>query len=359
MSISECIAKELHSKKFSGNEINKLLKDKLLIKFMNDDDNNDGMIFKTGLNIYISDFNPDAIFLDSGICTDSVCSGGICVTTIDHYYKWMHRYRDYVRYVTIPDDARVSIREKELICDRVILSERFLTEYFLSDMFEQELISYDQMLEIVKNDGHIIKYINQIFRTDDMMMEAVKSKISGFEQIPQQFRTENMMIEAVTRNGYELQYIPQEFRTNMIMLEAVKQNYLVLSLVDQRFRTGHMMATAVAKSWDACLMIKPEKYDVTIVEDAIKTDIGFDFLSSKLTTYKVLLDYAKTHYFLRIMDVISTIEENIKIYERMFVQVVHQRKQQRKQERIKKEEVEIENLSSGSYWNLSKNCFGF
>jgi len=275
MSFSEYIGKKL-----TGKQVNQLLKGVPLIKFMNDDDNNDG----------------------------------IYVTTLDNFHCWIDNYGEYVRYVTLPDDARVYIEDMKMKCDKLILSEIKSKKYFLSDMFEQKMISYGQMLELVKKNEYALVYIDQKYRTNEMMMCAVKKNGHVLHHIDQQFRTNDMMIEAVKQNGLALRYINQEFRTNDMMIEAVKQNRYAL------------------------LYIVFEFFNVAIVEQAVKTDDGLQFIRDRLQTYETLWKYLDESSYHR-----GVIKQNIETYRAMLNEVL---------KRMEKEK-------NKAIINQIKGCFGF
>jgi hypothetical protein len=102
-------------------------------------------------------------------------------------------------FVSLPDDTRVYIEPNEMKCDKVILSEKIPKKHFLSNLFEQKVISYDRMLELVEKNGIGIKYIDQKFKTKDMLTNMVKRNWEILKHIEQPFRTDEMMMEQLNK----------------------------------------------------------------------------------------------------------------------------------------------------------------
>jgi hypothetical protein len=168
--------KEHLYKEYSGSEFKRLLGDDVnyFIKFMNNDDIHYNMIYKTGLNVDIEEFNP------GNECT----KGGIYFCHLQDYRCYVNSYGNYIRKVVIPDDARIYIEENKFKADKVILEEKEIKGEKLKSLLELYIKNND-VLSIIKNDGYVIEYI------------------------PQELRTESIMMEAVKQNGFAIQFIPQ------------------------------------------------------------------------------------------------------------------------------------------------------
>jgi len=98
MNLNQYVGKVL-----SGAEFVKILDGVLLVKFVNNDDVHFGMTYRTGLNTDILEFNPN------GECS----GGGIYFTTLNDMYNHITSYGDYMRYVTLPNDAKVYVEKKQ------------------------------------------------------------------------------------------------------------------------------------------------------------------------------------------------------------------------------------------------------
>ena len=221
------------NKKMSGEAVNQLLKGSVLIKFMNDDDTHYGMTYVTGLNTDILPFFPDARWP----------SGGIYVTTLRDFYCHVSSYGNYVRIVSLPDDARVVISHRKMKCNKVILSERMLIKDFISEMIEQKKLTDKSILEAVQHNGRVLKFIEQKFITYEMMLAAVKQDATALYWIEQKFRTHEILLEAVKENGWILDDIEQEFRTEQIMIEALMQEPCAIQFIEHEFRTDAINKT--------------------------------------------------------------------------------------------------------------------
>jgi len=247
-------------KVLSGEELVKLLDGMLLVKFMNNDDVHHGMTYQTGLNTDILEFNPN------GKCSE----GGLYFTTLSDMYNHITSYGDYMRYVTLPDDAEIYVEKNKMKSKQIILSEKVLIKDFISNMIRQHHVTKDDFLERVKQNGHFLKYIDQQLRTNEIMLEAIKKNGYALQYIDQQFRTNEIMLEAIKQNGNALDYIDEEFRTHEIMLEAVKQNGNALYHIDQQFRTNEIMLEAVKQNGIALYHIDQQFRTDEIMLEAVK-----------------------------------------------------------------------------------------
>src|SRR5271156_5210077 len=156
----------------TGKRVKELLNGMPLLKFMNDNDKHYNMIYKDGLNEDVLSFNP------SNECS----SGGIYITTLDNYDHFYDGYGNYAREVIIPDDARVYIEEDKMKCNKVILKEKKNKVDLLKDLFNKNL---EISLKVIKQNGNVLRFIEQEFRTNQMMMEAVRQNGNALEYIKQ------------------------------------------------------------------------------------------------------------------------------------------------------------------------------
>jgi hypothetical protein len=380
MSFSDNISDEFSSnkptdKELTGNAMNELLKEtnEILIKFMPSDNNDEGMIFKTGLNVILCEFNPQTTYCERF----SLRSGAIYATTMLFFHSWMYEYDEYsdhfkycVRHVTLPDDARVIIKNNEhnkLYCDKVILSEPVQSKYFLSSMFEQKIVSYDRMSEYVKKCGYIINYVDKKYRTPEMMAYAVKNDPFLLDLVPQEFRTNEMMMDAIGKNYMVLRFIPHEFITRHMMMISIPQSWDVLSYVNQEFLTNEIMMFAVRNNWralqviveyrrtneiileavkqdyHACKMIDLEQYNEKTVNFAVEIDDMLQFLKNRLETYETLLKILKEKN--KPVDFAPNINKNVKIYKRMLNKALEQRNVIYDNQKINEKEKERNDLT--------------
>ena len=92
----------------SGKEFNRLYKDRTFVKTTNKDENHYGFKYKTGLNIDTTLFDPN---IEHG--------AGLYFTDIEYLYNWVDIYSIcgypvWMRYVTIPEDAKVFVNDKDI-----------------------------------------------------------------------------------------------------------------------------------------------------------------------------------------------------------------------------------------------------
>lgn len=145
----------------SGKDFN-TYNNELIVKLTYENENHNGFIFKTGLNIDVNPFVPDCK------CT----SGGIYCTPVKHFHRWLSyngKKCIYMRAVKIPNDARVCVDRYKLKADKIILGEKITIDDVITKMFsfeENESLNlelnnlFDCFKAIKKNEHDISKVLS-------------------------------------------------------------------------------------------------------------------------------------------------------------------------------------------------------
>ena len=129
----------------TGKQFNEILKNDTLYKFTNIEENHNGYQYVDGLNIDTNEFD-----INRGECS----KGGLYFTSEKYIYQWMYGY-EYVRIVTIPDDARVCIYKTKFKSDKIFVEPRIR-------IYDSDLLSNEEVQKLaVKQNGHAIKYIKK------------------------------------------------------------------------------------------------------------------------------------------------------------------------------------------------------
>lgn len=198
----------------SGKTLNHILNNLPLLKFMNDDD----MIYQTGKNTYILEFDPSR-------------KRGISCTTLIHSGLYYKKYGKYARSVQIEDDAMVYVEMNKIKCNKVILGEKEpkkkLIRRLITVTGNNECAEY-----IVKMNSYMIKYIDPKQRTEDMIICAIKSHGSDeefdiFNCVKKNKITTKIIFESLKVNGFQtLKHIDyRDWTIEMIKCAAKYHNY--------------------------------------------------------------------------------------------------------------------------------------
>jgi hypothetical protein len=100
---------------FTGKQFKQLIGDRKLYKFTNENEQHQGMKYKTGENKDVLKFNP------TGECS----MGGLYFTEEKHANYW-GRGNSWCRRVSLSDDALIYVENKKFKADKIILGERSL-----------------------------------------------------------------------------------------------------------------------------------------------------------------------------------------------------------------------------------------
>lgn len=194
------MSKLLIGRLYSGEEFNKRIKNKKLVKLTTESEMHNNFQFNTGINIDPISFNP----------TDECLPGGFYFCDHDKfsmYLEYGNKRCINMRNVTIPNDAKVYIELFKYKADKFILDEPI-------KIFENN----ELCLELIKQTDSALKYIKQ--QTEELCLIAVKK--NGFALRFVKVQTNQICLEAVKENGLALEYV--ENKTEEICSVAIKQN---------------------------------------------------------------------------------------------------------------------------------------
>ena len=240
---------------FTGKTFNKKYTGVQFVKLTNIDENHNGYQFKDGLNVDTIPFS-----------TQRDCSpGGIYFCRIDNFVKYLKygtKTMHFIRFVTIPDDAKVFQEHDKYKSDKIILSERY-------NIFENEKICLEAVkqnsgvlkyiehqtpemcLIAVQKDGHALQYVKE--QTHDLCLIAIRQNSGALEYVKDQ--TSELCLIAVRKNGYNLEFVKNQ--TPEICLAAVKQKGCALQYVKDQDQTHDLCLIAVQQNSAALLYVAP------------------------------------------------------------------------------------------------------
>jgi hypothetical protein len=221
----------------TGKQFNEKYKNEIFVKLTNETETHNGFQFKTGLNIDPIDFN-----------SPEECKAvQLYFYNLNNLAKWLRYKREdmkYMRYVTIPDDAKVYVEVDKVNANKIILSERNLiyeseiwnnTDYQLSAIKQSEYVlkyiknQTDEIcLEAVKQNGYALRHVSK--QTNEICLAAVNQEGDTLSAVENQ--TDEICLAAVRQNGFAIQYVKNQ--TNELCLEAVKENGCALEYVNNQ-----------------------------------------------------------------------------------------------------------------------------
>lgn len=125
----------------TGKEFNAMYKDKLFYKFTYDNDTHYGMTYTDGLNEDINEFST------------SDNKTGIYFFETRRAFKHYNKKYGYIRKVTIPDDAKIGVRETSFRTNKIIFSpkEKFGSDLALLDTFFTTRVESIEINEVFYN----------------------------------------------------------------------------------------------------------------------------------------------------------------------------------------------------------------
>ena len=256
-------------KEITGKEFNNIFKDKTtLLKFTSENENHNGIQYHDGLNTDIYNFD-----ISKGECS----SGGLYFTSKENIAEWIKNH-EYVRIVTIPDDARICIYETKFKSNKIILEPRI--KILDSDLLLDEQVQIDGLLhglriESIKNPCVLIqkliieKYgitnihlINEL--SEQAQLEIVNKNVNAIHYI--QNPNEEVQMTAVNKDGFAIQYISNP--SEKVQLAAVNQQGCAIGYIQNP--SEKVQLAAVNQDYDAIgwILIPSEK----VQQAAIKQD---------------------------------------------------------------------------------------
>ena len=226
---------------YTGEEFNRMNRNKKLIKLTNKFCSHRGFKYKKGLNV------------DKYKLVFGKNKGGFCFTDMLNISKWLKYYFYKMKYcwdIVIPDDATIHIYPDYYKSNKFILSNKrnikdlkcWNNMKFCKYVVKQNpyAIKYvkiqtpDMCMSAVKHRGYLLKYIK--IKTYDICLEAVKQYGMSLEYVSEKFKNERLCIEAVKKTGYALKFVPKNIQTIRICISAVQNAVLAYTYVNQEHR---------------------------------------------------------------------------------------------------------------------------
>ena len=198
-------------KEITGKQFNEIFKNNTFYKFTNDEEIHYGYQYVDGLNIDTNEFD-----IKGGEC----CKGGLYFTSEKYIYEWIDEYQ-YVRVVTIPDDARVCIYKNKFKSNKIFVEPRIkiCDSYLLSNEELQKLA--------VQQNGHAIHYIKD--PSEEVQKLAVQQNGGAICYIKEP--SEEVQKLAVQKNWGAIQYIKDP--SDQVQKLAVQQNWGAIKYIKE------------------------------------------------------------------------------------------------------------------------------
>lgn len=102
---------------------------------------------------------------------------------------------------------------------------------------------YEDWLENIKENGHLLRGVPEEFRTVELCLEAVKSCGVSLRYVPKEIRTVEICLAAIKKCGWGLEFTPEEIKTPELCREAVRFYALHLKHVPEIFLDLEKLAT--------------------------------------------------------------------------------------------------------------------
>ena len=248
-----------------------------------------GYEFINGLNIDPIPFNPE------GECS----SGGFYFTEYNKICYWLTYTKDltYIAEVTIPDDAKVHIKDNKFKADKLILNlnnkitikdhECWNDEDFCKiavrtngHYLEFAIVQNDEICELaVQQDGHALQFVRK--QTEEICKLAVQQYGSALKYVIN--KTDEICKLAVRRDGFFLKHVVNQ--TDEICKLAVQQDgyYLTFVVVQNDEickaavqQNGHALKYVVNQTDEICkLAVQQDGYALKYVKDkALKEQLN-------------------------------------------------------------------------------------
>lgn len=305
---------EIMNGEITGRKFNALYGHIQFCKLTNSTECHNGYIFKTGLNIDFRNFVP---YNDYG--------GGIYFTSFNDIHLWLNyngERMSYLRYVTIPDDARIFYETDKVKTNKIILSEKiyiwtnfYICQHILKYSFNNYIVDHPlQYINIYnqtdmktlykiafQKNGCAIMYANLHYLDEDLILTAINQNAKALQYIPYYMQTYNICFKAVSQNGWCLEFVNAELQDVVICEYAIKDcphtvqfvstihnkrhtldylYYLAITLdpnmlcyVSEEFQTFDLCLNSINKDYDTINLIK---------NNFLKTQIAFHFNIKKI-----------------------------------------------------------------------------
>jgi hypothetical protein len=257
------------------------------IKLLRKDENHHGLQFKTGLNVDIQPWRPQA----------DCAPGGIYFCRLNQLHRWLDLYSDvaWCRWVSIPADAEL-VDCGDLFkfkANKVILSERVPIEEIIRGYFDiHELYKLNRIaaafmdpsdpkcveavrndpsgtvfrtmkhqkpeicLEMVSRDWRLLQYVRE--QTPEICLAAVKQNNYAIVYVREQ--TPEICMAAVNNDGYALQYV--RVKTQELCDVAVEKTPYAIHYVPTQFKTPDLCMSVVQRQPHLLCKIENQTFDL-------------------------------------------------------------------------------------------------
>ena len=197
----------------SGKAFNEKTKGKVFVRFTNSSENHNGFQYKDGLNVDTEKFNP------RGSCT----GGGLYFCEGDQFTNHYQNHT-YLRFVTIPSDAKVYVDHSKFKANKFILGKRIEFDYenILSLIYTQEQFE-NMMLENVD----ILHYLHRCKNYSNMKkiyMYAIRKGHIDIDAVPVKLiatLSDNDLIEIITESEFDVDSLVSLLRNSGTSSEKV------------------------------------------------------------------------------------------------------------------------------------------
>lgn len=236
---------KVDSKEISGNKFNELFSDIEFVKLTNIDELHRSFQYNDGENSDTNEFTP------YGVCI----KGGLYFTPKDFSTRWIFYdsnigVMSYMRKVTIPDDARVYIKNGVFKTDKFVLSHRekidvsIYQQYLdaeldnfstwgdnpsrivLKYLFDNKIVLNKEFYaRLINYDGLFISYIPEHLRDYDICLRAACKEYAAFSYIPKHIINKTIYIEALKNRSIFLKHVPYEFRDIDVCKQGLANSY--------------------------------------------------------------------------------------------------------------------------------------
>lgn len=130
---------------------------------------------------------------------------------------------------------------------------------FISDEFK----TADLCKLAVQQSGHALQYVPTALRKPELIIEAVQEDPSTLSLIREEHKTFELCLAAVEMKGAALEYVPDTLKTYELCLAAVQQSGYALEYVPEKLRTPELCLEAIradSPSFGSALEHVPSKY---------------------------------------------------------------------------------------------------
>ena len=237
----------LHTE-YSGADFNKYHKQNgtKFYKFLRNDLTHFDFKYQLGLNTDTKPFNPTNECSAGGLyfCQESDCQ---------HHYR---HYGTKLALIEIPDDARVYVEDHKFKSDKIIIKEIIDFDKVDDSFWINIIMSKDEHDTISLYNMFAVQYVKK--QSDELCMFVIEQNGCMLRYIKEQFRTEKICIVAVKQNYYALEHVINQ--TDEMCILAVQKHGNVLQFVKNQ--TDEICKLAVQENGYALCWVKNQTFEL-------------------------------------------------------------------------------------------------